>query len=154
MTFRQGLELGELQVFLGGLGEKKWMKEKGVVLSDKLKESSIYHIGLDEKVYVPLGEGDLVIEKAKDVLAKSGGKVEDVIKAIDQAAEMLGAVEDESSRDKVRRWSPFEIRAESEAPSQVPFSPGKETIPRDPPSSRKEIRNAPLSLDKASHPIR
>ena len=102
VTFRQGVDLNEIFVFLQGLGEKKWMKEKGVILAQQLEESKIYHIGIDEKIYVPIGDGDLVIERARDILAQSGGKIDDIMKAIDQASEMLGVVEDESSRDKIR----------------------------------------------------
>ena len=102
VTFKQGLELDELFVFLKGLGEKKWMKEKDIILSEELEKSNIYHIGIDEKIYVPIGDGDLVIERAKDVLTKSGGRIDDVMRAIDEASEMVGAVEDEAARDKVR----------------------------------------------------
>ena len=102
VTFRQGLDLDELFVFLKGLGEKKWMKEKGIVLSEELEKSNIYHIGIDEKIYVPIGEGDLVIERAKDILTRSGGRIDEVMRAIEEASEMVGAVEDEAARDKVR----------------------------------------------------
>ncbi|HVE38780.1 MAG TPA: PilZ domain-containing protein, partial [Planctomycetota bacterium] len=74
ISFKKGLTLDELIMFLHALTRKFWDVKDGKEINMRLRDERVNQISVDEVQYVALGEGDIVIEDAARKLA--GGETE------------------------------------------------------------------------------
>jgi hypothetical protein len=87
IVFRKGASLDELLSFLDALVRKFWDMKEGKEINRRLQEEHVMSISVDEIEYVAVGEGDLVIKDATRRLEKSGSKVSDLLKTLEQLTE-------------------------------------------------------------------
>lgn len=87
IAFRKGTALDELLTFLDALVKKFWDMKEGKEINKRLQEERVMSISVDEIEYVAVGEGDLVIKDATKRLEKSGSKVSDLLKTLEQLTE-------------------------------------------------------------------
>jgi len=87
IVFRRGASLDELLTFLDALVRKFWDVKEGKEINRLLQERQVLSIGVDEIEYVAVGEGDLLIKDATRRLEKSGSKVSDLLKTLEQLTE-------------------------------------------------------------------
>ncbi len=99
VTFRQGINIAELRTFLSLLKEKYNPQSP---ITKHLQEAGVTKIGIDEKKYAVVGEKDLVIERGQDILAKSKGKLNNLLNAVEHTVDMVFAIDEPTVREKAK----------------------------------------------------
>src|SRR6185295_2431721 len=89
IIFKKGTTLDELLTFLEALVRKFWDVKEGKEINRRLQEERVMSISVDEIEYVAVGEGDLLIKDATRRLEKSGAKVSELLKTLEQLAETV-----------------------------------------------------------------
>jgi hypothetical protein len=89
IVFRKGAVLDELLTFLSALVHKFWDEKEGKEINRRLQEEHVMSICVDEFEYVAVGEGDLLIKDANRRLEKSGSKVSDLLRTLEQLTETV-----------------------------------------------------------------
>lgn len=87
IVFRKGVSLEELLTFLDALVRKFWDAKEGKEINRLLQERHVVSIGVDEVEYVAVSEGDLLIKDATRTLEKSGSRVSELMKTLEQLIE-------------------------------------------------------------------
>ncbi|MBV8879547.1 MAG: HEAT repeat domain-containing protein [Planctomycetaceae bacterium] len=87
IAFRKGASLDELLTFLDALVRKFWDAKEGKEINRLLQERQVLSIGVDEIEYVAVSEGDLVIKDATRTLEKTGSRVSELMKTLEQIIE-------------------------------------------------------------------
>ena len=100
-SFKQGIKKEEVAIFVDCLSKpKEHFRDRGGLIS-YLKEKEISNIVVNETIYVAVVKGDLIIQKASDLLVQAGGKIDAVIRTLEDTAEMLKTVPDRATRDAI-----------------------------------------------------
>lgn len=102
IAFRKGITIKELHLLLDSLVRKRTLKGTGDSILQLFKVENVTHIGLNEKIYAAIGDSDLVIERGAEIVEKSGGSIDVIMKALNEVSEMVSSIEDDSARDKVK----------------------------------------------------
>lgn len=104
LSFKRGLTLEQFSFFLKIFSEKHWRREGDMmVLSTILKERNINTIGLNEKIYRAVGEGDIVLDQGMDYLERKEGALDTLMRSIEEVVEMSIFDEKGQLKDNVRR---------------------------------------------------
>lgn len=100
-SFRRGIKKEEISIFIDCLSKsKEHFRDHGGLIS-YLKEKGTAHIVVNETIYVAVVKGDLIIQKASDLLVQAGGKIDAVVRTMEETAEMLKTVPDHATHDAI-----------------------------------------------------
>lgn len=144
IAFRKGASLDELLTFLDALVRKFWDVKEGKEINRRLQEQRVMSISVDEIEYVAVGEGDLVIKDATRRLEKSGSKVSELMKTLEQLAELgldpqIGAEarleimkklieQDPTLLERARSAEPLSKGKADKVPGLLPLEKGREAV--------------------------
>ncbi|MDI6839298.1 MAG: HEAT repeat domain-containing protein [bacterium] len=87
ITFKPGFTQGELYTFLRNLSEKQKAEPKGLP-----------HIEINEKVYVSIGEKDIVIEKGKEGIAPQ----EKILQTLGELSSLMNSIDNKEIKKRIK----------------------------------------------------
>jgi len=143
IVFRKGASLDELLTFLDALVRKFWDVKEGKEINRLLQEHQVMSIGVDEIEYVAVSEGDLLIKDATRRLEKSGARVSDLLKTLEQIIEasvdpQVGAegrleimrklIEHDPTLLEKARAEPLAKGRADKVPGLIPLEKGRECV--------------------------
>lgn len=144
ISFRKGASLEELLTFLDALVRKFWDVKEGKEINLRLQEERVTSISVDEIEYIAVGEGDLVIKDATRRLEKSGSKVSELLKTLEQLSEtaldpQVGAEgrleimkklieQDPTLIERARSAEPLAKGRADKVPGLLPLEKGREAV--------------------------
>lgn len=143
IVFRKGASLDELLTFLDALCRKFWDAKEGKEINRLLQERSVTSIGVDEIEYVAVSEGDLIIKDATRTLEKSGSRVSELFKTLEQLIEastdpqigsegrleiMRKLIEHDPTLLEKARTEPLARGRADKVPGLLPLEKGRECV--------------------------
>src|SRR5579859_1226573 len=143
IVFRKGAALDELLTFLDALVRKFWDVKEGKEINRLLQERQVMSIGVDEIEYVAVSEGDLLIKDANRTLEKSGSRVSELLKTLEQLIEasvdpQVGAegrleimrklIEHDPTLLEKARAEPLARGRAEKVPGLIPLEKGRECV--------------------------
>ena len=102
ITFKNGVTLDELKIFLDGLIRKKPNIKTKDFLDQVFAEQKVEHIGLDQVEYMPVVKGDANINKIFSILNNKPQEMSQVASTLGEVYTLMDNVHDQAVYDKLQ----------------------------------------------------